>query len=317
MACPGPFPTKQIEPDLLADVGGEANVRPKEGDTTTTKDGARLTWTRFRSKEDLVNLEQLFGIQQWSVVYLYCELNSDQAFDTGVRGECGRWSSLWINGRKAGQVPASGWRGPVMELRHLLPIRLNAGRNSCLLKIRREREEWSLSFQPLPAEQAKAEVHVADPGGTGVANALVEFYAQRESVGRVTTDETGKAEACLFPLARAYDVRVLSGDAEAWLFGVAVQLGQRKRFEVEVHNEVSISGRVLAMDASPQDAIVVQAIRVPDPSNAGRADLPGRPEVGAERQFSYPNEDYRIQSLLPMPFSPGRSTRIRTGAIVS
>ena len=225
----GPFPTKQIEPDLLADVGGEANVRPKgrydddEGRGALNLDALPL---ERRSGES----RALFGIQQWSVVYLYCELNSDQAFDTGVRGECGRWSSLWINGMKAGQVPGSGWHDPVMELRHLLPISLNAGRNSCLLKIRREREEWSLSFQPLPAGQAKAEVHVADPGGTGVANALVEFYAQRESVGRVTTDETGKAEACLFPLARAYDVRVLSGDAEAWLFGVAVQLGQRKRF---------------------------------------------------------------------------------------
>ena len=71
------------------------------------------------------------------------------------------------------------------------------------------------------------------------------------------------------------------------------------------------------MDASPQDAIVVQAIRVPDPSNAGRADLPGRPEVGAERQLSPTlNEDYRIQSLLPMPFF-SRTVHTDTNGVLS
>ncbi|MDA1272652.1 MAG: hypothetical protein O2960_01180 [Verrucomicrobia bacterium] len=58
----GPFPSKDVESDFLADVGGEANVRPKEGDAVTRSDGTRLSWTRFRSQRDRVNLEEHFGI---------------------------------------------------------------------------------------------------------------------------------------------------------------------------------------------------------------------------------------------------------------
>ena len=80
-------------------------------------------------------------------------------------------------------------------------------------------------------------------------------------------------------------------------------------------NAVSLSGQVLAMDRSPQKAIVVQAIRVADPSIPGRAALPRRPDITAERpaerQFS-PTEDGKIKSLLPffadyckVPLRPG------------
>ncbi|MCH8291533.1 hypothetical protein IH992_10585, partial [Candidatus Poribacteria bacterium] len=35
----GPFFPDDLETDFLADVGGEANINPKEGDTVTTADG--------------------------------------------------------------------------------------------------------------------------------------------------------------------------------------------------------------------------------------------------------------------------------------
>ncbi|MBM3840841.1 MAG: hypothetical protein FJ398_23365 [Verrucomicrobia bacterium] len=51
----GPFPSRDLETDFLASAGGEANVRPKEGDTVSTKDGKQLAWTRLRSKADAVD----------------------------------------------------------------------------------------------------------------------------------------------------------------------------------------------------------------------------------------------------------------------
>ena len=82
----GPFPSPEMETDFLADVGGEANVRPKEGDGVTLNDGTTLKWTRFRSDLDLVNLEEFFGIQPKSVAYVYCELSADRDMETDVRG---------------------------------------------------------------------------------------------------------------------------------------------------------------------------------------------------------------------------------------
>ncbi|MBM3831994.1 MAG: hypothetical protein FJ403_01720 [Verrucomicrobia bacterium] len=103
----GPFPSPEMETDFLADAGGEANVRPKEGDAVTRKDGTILRWTRFRSERDLVSLDRVFGIHTRSVAYVYCELRADQAGETDVRIHCGfSESALWLSGKQLGPFPA-------------------------------------------------------------------------------------------------------------------------------------------------------------------------------------------------------------------
>jgi hypothetical protein len=259
----GPFSSKDLDTDFLAEAGGEANVRPKVGDTFTTKDGKQLVWTRLRSKHDIVNLEEVFGIQDWSIAYAYCELNSDQSIETDLRASSVLPSPLWINGTKVGQVP------DVLHKRHdlhpVLPFKLNAGRNACLLKLKIESSHsLAFEFQPLPAGRATAELHVTDPGGRNVANALIKIYDRGEPVARLHTGDSGKAEACLYPLAAKYDVQITSGQMGAWLYDVALRPGERRKLQVVLTNAISISGRVLAMDGSPQPAIVVQAIHVLD-----------------------------------------------------
>lgn len=81
----GPFPARDLETDLLADAGGEANIRPQEGDSVTTKEGKKLTWTRLRSKYDLADAAQVFDGLEWSVVYAYCEVGADEPIDTDAR----------------------------------------------------------------------------------------------------------------------------------------------------------------------------------------------------------------------------------------
>src|SRR5688572_23330207 len=94
----GPIPSKEVEVDFLAEAGGEANVRPKEGDTVVTRDGTQFIWTRLRAKRDLVDLEQALGICDWSIAYAYCELNSDQSIQTDLRASSAIRSPLWLNG---------------------------------------------------------------------------------------------------------------------------------------------------------------------------------------------------------------------------
>jgi signal transduction histidine kinase/streptogramin lyase len=283
----GPFPARDMEPDFLANVGGEANVRPKEGDTVTRSDGTPLTWTRLRSEFDLVNLEKVLGIQSWSVAYAYCELSSDRPMDTDFRPSL-YTSLVWINGKKI--EPNLVRPQEPNEILRALPIHLEAGPNPCLLKLNigaLGSQEWVFTLQPLPQERASAEFLVTDGEGRPVPDALIQLYDQGEPVWRLTTGASGQAEACLYPLAKAYDLRVTSGERGAWLYGVAFQAGERRTLKLVLNEAVSILGQVLALDRSPQNAIVVQALREPD--GAGT------------RMEHVPAGNGRIQSLLPMP----------------
>ncbi|MBM3835855.1 MAG: hypothetical protein FJ403_21840 [Verrucomicrobia bacterium] len=155
-------------------------------------------------------------------------------------------------------------------------------------------------MQPLPSERASVELLVTDAEGRPASGAVIQLYDQGEPIWSLRTGANGLAEACLYPLAKAYDVRATSGETGAWLYDVALRPGERQRLTLGLAQAASISGRVLAMDHSPQNAIVVQAIRDLDSSNLGRADLPVRrerlienntntaatPALSAERQLS-------------------------------
>ena len=45
----GPFFRDDLEKDFLVDVGGEANIEPKEGNTVVTAQGKTLTWKRYQT----------------------------------------------------------------------------------------------------------------------------------------------------------------------------------------------------------------------------------------------------------------------------
>ncbi len=149
---------------------------------------------------------------------------------------------------------------------------------------------------------------------------FVQFYEKGEPVARVKTDAAGIAEACLYPLAEASDLRVTFRDLRGWLFKVALRPGERRRLEVSMTPAVSISGRVLALDRSPQNRIVVQAIPEADPSSVSNLGarvsraltpsiLPGESGLhGASPQLPItaepplsPTARAEIRSLLPLP----------------
>ncbi|MBI4662638.1 MAG: hypothetical protein HY735_27815, partial [Verrucomicrobia bacterium] len=289
----GPFPSVSLETDFLTGVGGEANVRPKEGDSITTSDGTNLAWTRIHSAHDLVNLEEIFGMHVQAVAYAYCELNCDQAFDSDVRFMVANSAQMRFNGNKAETTQPSP--GSIFDMSPVLPMKLNSGRNACLLKLSVAKNFWQFSFQPLPSNRAVAELKVTGRDQRSVADAVAQFYAKGAEVVRMKTDQSGKVEARLYPLAEEYDLRVTAGEMGAWLFGVSFRPGERRKIEVVLKDGLSVSGQTLAMDGSPQTEIVVQALS----ENARSAALPLRRESTAEQLR--PAEDGKIRSLLPLP----------------
>ena len=72
----GPFFPDDLGRDFLADVGGEKNVNPKEGDAVTTQDGTTLTWKRYRTEEYSVNLIKAVGAHERATAYAFCILQS-------------------------------------------------------------------------------------------------------------------------------------------------------------------------------------------------------------------------------------------------
>ena len=57
----GPFFPDDLETDFLVDVGGEAKVNPKEGDSVTTEDGRTLMWKRYTAKGNAIDLIDAIG----------------------------------------------------------------------------------------------------------------------------------------------------------------------------------------------------------------------------------------------------------------
>jgi len=312
----GPFPAKDIEPDFLSDVGGEANIRPKEGDIVTRKDGKELVWMRLRSKYNVVDLSPEFDVQEWSIAYAYCELNSDVVAETDARIASHLPPLLWLNGERIAPAPRVPSRQD--ESTPIVPIQLDTGRNSCLFKVSMEsRKHWEFSFQPLPPERARVDFHLRGPGGQPVSNALIQVYHEGQQIARLQTNLEGKAETSIHPVADPYDFQFTSGERGTWLQDVVLRPAERLKLDVVLKDAVSISGSVVAMDESPQDAIVVQALRIPDESpvipaessaNPPLPDLTSGPwiassefsESGTQTEGS-PGDARKTSSLLPMP----------------
>ncbi len=155
----GPIPSRDLETDLLESAGGEANVRPKEGDTVATKDGKQFVWTRIKSERDTVNLAIRFGSLEWSVIYAYCEMNSAGPVTTDMRVATFHPAALWLNGEPIGRATLK----PRFESPPVLPIELRAGGNPCLVKFKLEFEPpYAFAFQPLPPHQSTAAFRVTD-----------------------------------------------------------------------------------------------------------------------------------------------------------
>lgn len=264
----GPFASTDL--DLLAEAGGEANVRPREGDTVLTGDGKRLVWTRLRSPQDIVNLERVIGLHADAAAYAYCELQSESPRERHVRALANERTSIRLNGEMIGASSAMD-----IATRHTVPdlrVQLKAGVNRCLLRLTPTRLEWSFIFQLLPTTASLVAIQIVDSAQTNVPGALVQFHVNGRVVAFARTDEQGKAAMCLDPVAESYDVRATFGEAGTWLFDVKLQPGERRRLDLSLSKPAVITGQVLALDNSPQRAIVVQAIRVTNELRSAGAD---------------------------------------------
>ncbi len=131
--------------DYLASEGGEAKVRPQKGQTATTRDGLRLTWSTYKSKASLVNLREAFpsAKEKSCVAYAYATVHRDRP-GKAMMAVWGRaFLTVYLNGKR---VVDPNDRDAVVGGAYL-PISLEAGDNALLVRVAGASDRWPFSLR--------------------------------------------------------------------------------------------------------------------------------------------------------------------------
>ena len=176
----GPFFDDDPEPDFLVDVGGEANIAPKEDDSLTTSDGRTLTWKRYQAKGNIVDLTDAIGNHEHAIAYALCFLRSDIATDARIYLGSDDGVVVWINGEQAHRNPAGV--SPFPLDRDAFEVHLKAGVNHCLVKVSSGSQDWAFAVRMtmLPQNRAVLSGVITDESGQPIANADVSLVIQSQ-----------------------------------------------------------------------------------------------------------------------------------------
>ncbi len=157
----GPFFPDDLEKDFLADVGGEKNVIPEEGDTVTAEDGRTLTWERYRTEEDSVSLIKAVGAYENATAYAFCILQSDSTGNGAMYLGSDDGAAVFLNGERVYYNPIYG--SLVLD-EYQFGVQLDTGENPCLVKISQGAVNWAFAIKTIPSTYAAGAGHPLPEG---------------------------------------------------------------------------------------------------------------------------------------------------------
>ena len=282
----GPFFPDDLEKDFLADVGGEENIQPQEGDIVTTEDGRELTWQRYQTKENGIDISDTVGKHKCATAYAFCVLQMREAIPrigSEVEGDaqiylgsnCG--ITIWINDK---QVHSNSVEGRLTLDRDTLEVHLKAGVNRCLIKLSQRFGPWEFALRMTMLHPNRAVISgtITDEKGKPIPNADVrlEHGASHRSVvplcrqrglqddleiAQTAPDASGSYRLNIHPVRGQYDLSAISGDLGDWRLGIQLDKGERRTQNFTLKEAISIEGTLLMLDdATPHVAVPVQAI---------------------------------------------------------
>lgn len=147
----GPFFPDDLEKDFLVDVGGEANIEPKEGDTFATAQGDTLTWKRYQTQGSLIELLHVVGSYEHAVTYAFCTLRSEAEGKVQILLGSDDGASVWINGKKVHHNPV--YRSLTFD-DDMFEVDFLKGTNRCLVKVSNGIRDWGFAMRAFPHNQA-------------------------------------------------------------------------------------------------------------------------------------------------------------------
>ena len=182
----GPFSGNDIDQDYLASVGGEANAAPKAGDIVKTAQSQTLTWSLYRSPEDVVDLLQVVGGHTNVTAYAFCHLQGERDLDTEILLGSDDGVAVWFNGKL---VHKNDVAREVVADQDAFPMQVTKGKNRLLFKITQGIGGWGLTCR-IPAVNFSGQVLMSD-GITPPANVTIELLKADQVIRTVLSDENG------------------------------------------------------------------------------------------------------------------------------
>ena len=135
-----------FETDFLETVGGEEAVQPAPG-MVVAHEGETREWFLHTSEEDVIDLDEAVSNDDQVVVCAYCRIRAAKPTPCVIALGTNDGCRVWLNGRRIWDH-AEG-RGVVLD-QDLIPVVLNPGVNSLLIKIDEQGATWGLACRLLP-----------------------------------------------------------------------------------------------------------------------------------------------------------------------
>ncbi len=263
----GPFFSDDLEKDFLADVGGEANIHPQEGDTVTTADGTSLTWKRYTAKGNIVDLLDAIGNYEYTTAYAFCVLQCDAAGTAEIRLGSDDGVAVWINEKRVHNNPVGR---PLTLDEDVFEVDFKAGSNDCMVKVSQLTLDWlfAMRMTMLSSNRAVLSGVIADEAGQPIPNASVRLEHDGKEIAQTTTDTTGSYRLNISPMPGGYDLSATDGEKGEWRLDIPLREGEHQILNLTLKKAISIEGTLFMFDdTTPHVAVPVQAVKISKSAN--------------------------------------------------
>jgi hypothetical protein len=177
------FHLKGFERNYFEAQGEEGAVKPVVGQKVVFP-GGESVWVAYQSPTDDVDLSEIYGKIDMSLVYAYTELTSEseQAAILALGSNDG--CRVWLNGEQVHDHASA--RGLVMD-GDLVPVLLKKGANHLLIKVEDQGNAWGFAcrFLPFAQEDFSSRISLFEANQKGEESASLNFTAPASLLGSV------------------------------------------------------------------------------------------------------------------------------------
>ncbi len=161
-----------------------------------------------------------------------------------------------------------------------------------------------------PLHQSFLHGTVSGPGGEAVAGANVRVFREGHLLRSAITDPKGAYRIHLLPAESQLDLQAERSAQGSWRTNVTVESIGGRRVDLRLGPVSRVSGRVTALDVTPQGSVVVQAVRLGSPRTPA-GPLPVQPTTAEATSMTDPLGRYQFTHLRPGTYgirihAPGR-----------
>jgi hypothetical protein len=166
-----------FENDFLIPVGGEQNPQIKAGTVLRYQDLER-TWTSFTSRDSTIDLDHAVSDDAVVAAYGFKVVNVPRELVCFLSIGSNDGCRVWVNGTRVWDRPTPGGLFPDDKL---VPVRLQQGRNTILVKVEERGNKWGFCMRFLPLDHPFRPAHFFHVLNTADGHAYIKFAYEDEA----------------------------------------------------------------------------------------------------------------------------------------